>query len=211
MENIIRIVMLCVVALMTCSCSFAPLSPRVDAASIGKNEVKLESNFTPSPSLGILYGVTEDIDIGVEFEQFALGSVWARYSIINNPTGFSFAGNAGVFGSTANNRRSNGWYAGLLVSNQVSSTVRLSAGYRHALLDYEYSLEDDYDWFNNLEFNNPDDASVNGQLELTLSILLKPHVELALGGVCQYLFKNKDPDNEDQLCIPTIGFSFYRL
>lgn len=202
---------LCVVGLFASSCSFAPITPRVDAASIGKHEVKLQSNIGPTPSFGILYGLGDNLDLGAELEQGSLGTVWSRYSFINNPVGVSFAANAGVFVSTVDDRRSNGWYAGLLLSNQVTPKVRLAGGYRFALLDYEYSLEDQSSWFNNLDFNNPDDASENGQLEVSVSVKIKPYIELSLGGVCQYLYKNKDTTQRSEACAPQVGFSFYRL
>jgi len=204
------VVVLCVLSMLSASCSFAPLTPRVDAASIGKNQVKLESNVGPTASIGILYGLNENLDIGLEVEQDFLGTTWARYSFINNPSGFSLAGNAGVFISTSRQRQSNGWYAGLLLSNQINSSVRFNAGYRHALLDYQYGLELD-NFSRRLEFDNPDDASVNGHLDITFSIKVRPHVELALGAACEILFKNTNPDVEDEICVPVIGFSFYRL
>lgn len=208
--NIVTRAGLCVFLIFTASCSLAPLTPRVDAASIGKNEVKLQSNLGPTTSLGVLYGVGENLDAGLEFEQNGLWSAWSRYSFLNNPSGVSVAGNAGVFGSTTRDRRSNGWYAGLSISNQVTEKLRWSAGYRHALLDYEYGTDIDY-WLRTLEFDNPDDGSVNGQLELAVSIRVLPHVEFSLGGVCQHLFKNTDPTRSDDECLPIIGFSFVRL
>lgn len=204
----------CLLCFVFTSCSFAPLTPRVDAASIGKGEVKLESNIGPTTSIGVIYGAADNLDLGIELEQVGLGTVWTRYSFINNASGFSLAGNAGVFASTASSeKRSNGWYVGVLMSDQLSPKARWSIGYRHALLDYEYDLGDSGGYFSPtyLDFDNPDDASVNGQLEISVSFYVKPHLELALGGVCQYLYKNKDPDNRSERCLPTIGFSFYRL
>jgi len=210
MATLFRVCAIYLFASILASCSFAPMSPRVDAASIGKHEIKLESNIAPTPSFGILYGVTDNLDVGLEVEQAGLGSTWARYSFINNPTGFSFAGNAGVFVSE-NDIRSNGWYAGLLVSKQVTPTVRWTGSYRHALLDYEYGLYDDLFSVDYLDFDNPDDASVNGHLDISLSLRIRPHVELAIGGGCQFLYKNKNPQQRSKRCLPIIGFSFYRL
>lgn len=211
MRMLTKACLLAVAALLLSSCSFAPLSPRVDAASIGKHNVKLESNVAPTASFGAIYGVTDDLDIALEVEQLGLGSVWSRYSFINNPEGFSLAGNAGVFYGAGSNNESNGWYAGIVASEQVTPTIRWSASYRHALLDYQYGIGEDNGWFSVLDFDNPDDASVNGQLSLSMSFLLKPHVEVAVGGVCQFLWKNQDPNNKSNVCLPTIGFSFYRL
>lgn len=210
-RNKFSIAVICLLALLVTSCSFAPLTPRVDAASIGKGVVKVESNIAPSGSLGVLYGASDNLDVGMEIEQLGMGTVWTRYSFINNPTGFSLAGNAGVFAVQGGNDRSNGWYAGLLMSNQLTPKTRWSAGYRHAILDYEYDLGDDGDWFSHLDFNNPDDASVNGQLEISVSYLIKPHFELAVGGICQYLLENTDPEQSSEYCLPIIGLSFYRL
>jgi len=40
---------------------------------------------------------------------------------------------------------------------------------------------------------------------------MKPHIELAVGGLCQHLLKNTDPDVDDRRCFPILGLSFYRL
>jgi len=194
------------------ACSLAPHTPRVDAASIGKNQTKLESNLAPTSSIGFIYGAGENVDVGLEVEQLFLATAWTRYSFINNPNGLSFAGNAAVFLSSGD-YESNGWYAGLLLSNQFDPAVRWSAGFRYAVLDYEYG---DFGRSSRLlsdirEFDNPDDASHNGQLELSMSWRVKPHVELALGASCQHLFKNTDPTEKSERCFPIIGFSFYRL
>lgn len=198
-------------ALLNTACSFAPITPRVDAASIGRGEWKLESNFAPSLHLGAIHGVTDKLDIGMEVEQLVMGSAWARYSFINNPSGFSLAGNAGVF-TSHNDFRSNGYYLGAIVSNQISPKTRFTFSYRYAQLDYEFDANDDDDlyWLSLLDFDNATDAAVNGQVDATLSVLLKPHVELALGAVCQTLYNNTDPDNRSDVCFPVIGMSYYR-
>jgi len=205
-------VLICINLALVMSCSFAPLTPRVDAASIGKHELKIESNFTPTPSLGLIYGVDENLDIGLEVEQNFLSTAWARYSIINNPNGFSLAGNGAVFVGTGE-YPSNGWYTGLLLSNQINPSVRWSAGVRYAVLDYEYGDLSSNDWWGSdvREFDNPDDASHNAQVDLSMSWRLKPHVELALGASCQHLIKNTNELIRDRRCYPIIGLSFYRL
>ena len=210
MFNLHRVCAVGFTALTITSCSLAPMTPRVDAASIGKHEIKLESNLAPSPSFGFVYGVTDTLDVGLEVEQLGMGSAWTRYSFINNPNGFSLAGNAGVFVSV-NDYPSNGWYAGLLASKQVTPTIRWTGSYRHALLDYQYRFQTDFWSVDNVEFDNPDDASVNGHFDISLSMRIKPHVEFAIGGGCQILYKNKNPDRRSQNCLPIIGFSFYRL
>lgn len=202
---------LCLLAFVITSCSFAPLTPRVDAASIGTGEFKLENNAGPAYSFGVIYGAAENLDVGLDFEQLGLSTAWARYSFINDPTGFSLAGTAGGFYGASSELKSNGGYAGLIVSNQISPTARWTAGYRYAVLDYQYDLGESYTDFDYLDFNNPDDGSVNGQIDISLSFLIKPHVELALGGVCQTWYKNTNPDIDDTKCWPVIGFSFYRL
>jgi len=200
------------VLLLLNACSLAPVTPRVDAASIGKNQTKIESNAGPSGSIGFLYGAGENLDVGLEFEQAILSTAWARYSFINNPNGFSFAGNAAVFVSEAE-YSSNGWYAGMLLSNQLNDGVRLSAGIRYAVLDYEYGEFANSSWFftDTREFDNPDDASHNLQVDLSLSWRMKPHIELAVGAACQRLLKNTDPLKIDEGCLPILGMSFYRL
>jgi len=84
-----------------------------------------------------MYGVGENLDIGIDVEQLLLTTAWTRYSLINNPNGFSLAGNAAVFladGEVA----SNGWCTGILLCNQFNPNLRLAAGARYAVLDQEY-------------------------------------------------------------------------
>ena len=208
----VKVVLVVATLLLSTACSLAPITPRVDAASIGKSQTKLESNLGPTTSLGFIYGAGENLDVGLEVEQAILSTAWTRYSFINNPNGLSLAANAAVFLSIGD-YRSNGWYTGLLLSNQFNPNVRWSAGIRYAVLDYEYGEFSESAWVNGdvREFDNPDDGSHNGQLELSMSWRVKPHIELALGGLCQNLLKNTDPDEEDQRCFPILGLSFYRL
>jgi len=207
----IKVLSIAISLLLMSACSLAPLTPRVDAASIGKNQTKIESNIAPSPSIGLIYGAGENLDIGVDVEQTFLATAWTRYSFINNPNGVSVAGNAAVY-VAGGDFRSNGWYAGLLLSNQFNTNVRWSAGVRYAVLDYEFGSVSSGAWFKDIrEFDNPDDASHNAQMELAMSWRMKPHIELALGASCQHLLKNTDPEVRDRRCFPIIGFSFYRL
>lgn len=197
---------------LVAGCSLAPLTPRVDAASVGKNKMKIETNFAPAPSLGFIYGVSKNLDVGLEIERAALTTAWTRYSFINNLEGLSFAGNAAVFDGSGD-EKSNGWYAGLLLSNQFNPSVRWSAGARYAVLDYEWGQDFDSSYFNSLwtQFDDPNDASHNAQLEFSMSWWVKPHLELALGANCQYLLRNTNPERNDRLCRPILGMSFYRL
>lgn len=197
------------VTLIAAGCSFAPLTPRVDAASVGKHKVKIESNLSPATYLSIIYGAGEHVDVGIDVEQLTMTTAWSRYSFVNNPNGLSVAGTGGVFVADGDNK-SNGWYAGLLMSNQFEPNIRWTAGLRYAVLDYQYG-RDEEGWFSaTIDFDNPDDAAENIQADLNLSWFVKPHVEFSLGATCQYLPKNKDLDQSNQLCIPLIGFSFYR-
>lgn len=208
----LNVVLLLLSLVSISACSLAPITPRVDAASIGKNETKIESNLGPTSSIGFLYGATENLDIGLDLEQFLLATAWTRYSFINNPNGLSLAGNAAVFVSKAE-YESNGWYAGLLLSNQIDTRIRWSAGVRYAVLDYQFGEFDNNSWFLSdvREFDNPDDAAHNGQVDLSVSWRMKPHIELALGAVCQRLLQNTNPETRDERCFPTMGMSFYRL
>jgi len=195
--------------LLCTSCSFAPITSRVDAASQGRGTFKIQTHQSPTPSFGVVYGASDRIDVGIEMEQLMMTTGWARYSIINNPQGFSLATNAAVFKQTGNNR-SNGYYVGVIASNQIDSRVRFTGAYRHAILDYEYTLGGDNDWFNDLDFTNPDDASVNGQLDLIFSYRINPASELSIGAACQHLYKNEDPTHDSTRCAPVVGLSFFR-
>ncbi len=195
------------------SCSLAPLTPRVDAASVGKGKVLIQNNFLPTTSVSVIYGVNEQFDIGLDLEQAILGTAWGRYSFINNPEGFSLAANGGVFIYT-DVQKANGFYTGLIASNQWSPRFRTTASLRYADLDYEFSPEDDggyFDFDEGFGFDNPDDGSANIHADLTFSILIKSHIELALGAICQYLPRNEDPERSSEICAPTIGFTYYRL
>lgn len=201
---------ICMTAAMLTSCSFAPVTPRVDASSVGKDVFEIQSFATPSPSIGLIFGASENLDVGLELEQIQLGVAWARYSFINNPRGFSLATNAAVFIGGDTDKRSNGWYGGLIASNQVSPRFRWTASYRYALLDYEYSLNNSGGYFSTLDFNNPDDASVNGHLDVSLTIRVKSHYDLSLGGACQFLYKNRSVTEPSQACAPIVGFTYFR-
>lgn len=211
--SIIKVALMALSLAVMSACSLAPVTPRVDAASIGKNNSKLESNYGPTFSFSAMYGLTDNLDLGLDLEQGGFATAWTRYSFINNPDGVSFAGTAAVYNSE-NDIESNGVYAGLLASNQFNSSVRLTAGIRYAVLDYEYGDFSDNGWFSSpdyLEFDNPDDASHNAQADISLSWRVRPHIELAIGAACQYLVKNEDVSKDNERCAPVVGLSFFRL
>jgi len=211
-RQILTLLTLVLAVAFTTSCSLAPITPRVDAASVGKGVFKIENNVSPS-SFSVIYGAGEKFDVGLDLE-LIMATAWGRYSFFNSPNGFSLAVNGGVFVGDAD-IKSNGYFSGLIASNQWSPKFRTTASVRYAELDYQFSPEydDDYwfDWYDAVFFDNSEEGSANIQADLTLSFLVKPYIELALGAVCQHLPRVKDSTRRSEGCVPTIGFSYYRL
>lgn len=85
------------------SCAVAPLSNHVTARSNGKGESLLSAGSTLGfgkgpwlPSLKYSIGLTDEFDLGFQYEVIEYGA-WAKYAIINNKEeGLSFAGLVGT-------------------------------------------------------------------------------------------------------------------
>jgi len=204
-----RFIIACLLVFSICACAHAPLTPRNNAASIGKGKLKLETGMAPTIGFSAMYGLGENLDVGIDFEQLILTSVWSRYSFLNEPQGFSLAANGAVFVAVGENA-SNGWYTGLLASQRMSERVRLNLGIRYADLDYRIN-PDGVGFLNPLDFTNTEDASVQTQADLSLSFRFRRHVEFSLGVSCRDLPRNTDPLITDDFCAPLLGFQFYRL
>jgi len=78
-----RFIIACLLVFSICACAHAPLTPRNNAASIGKGKLKLETGMAPTISFSAMYGLGENLDVGIDFEQLILTSVWSRYSFLN--------------------------------------------------------------------------------------------------------------------------------
>lgn len=95
MKNLIVILLL---ALLT-SCSLAPFSTTKTASTLGEGKFSGDAGFAPVPYARLEIGVKSDFDMAVSIEEQS-GLVFnldAKYSIVNNPEGFSFAVLGGVF------------------------------------------------------------------------------------------------------------------
>jgi hypothetical protein len=83
---------------LACSC-LAPLSNSFTGRSLGQGKVGLEGGAIAAgsalPVFKFSYGVTRDLDLGLQYDSFSIG-LFGKYSIINNQeSGFSLAGVAG--------------------------------------------------------------------------------------------------------------------
>ncbi len=206
-KTAVLLILLCWLA----ACSHAPLTPRSNAASLASGQFKVETSLLPTTTISALYGASDKFDVGMDIEQAFITSVWGRYSFVNNPIGVSLATHAGVYVGVGE-FESNGWYTGALMSNQFTSKARWSVGLRYTELDYRVRPENERGgWFDPLDFSNPDDGAKQAHAEMTFSYRFKRHAELNVGIACQKLLQNEDPFIDDDLCLPIIGFHFYRL
>lgn len=89
-------------AILFSGCAVAPLSNHVTARSNGKGESLLSAGSTIGvgkgpwlPSLKYSIGLTEEFDLGFQYEVIEYGA-WGKYAFVNNREGFSFAGLAGT-------------------------------------------------------------------------------------------------------------------
>jgi len=156
---------------------------------------------------GVANTVTNNLDIGLELEQAINTVAWARYSILNNPNGFSFATTGGVFLSRGQ-IQSNGYYLGALASRKINEEYSGSLGYRHTILDYVYGdAVEPGTLFTNIRFENPTDGSVNGQTDLLVAKKISENNDAIYGLSCQYLYKNRDLNNRSGRCLPIVGVS----
>jgi hypothetical protein len=83
-------------------CAVAPLSTHITARSNGKSESLASVGSTlpikdsgALPSLKYSIGVSDDIDLGFQYEVIEYGA-WMKYSFVNRQEGFSAAGLFGV-------------------------------------------------------------------------------------------------------------------
>ncbi|MEE9322305.1 MAG: hypothetical protein V3U76_17835 [Granulosicoccus sp.] len=199
-----------VLALFSSACSLAPLSPRDAASSVGQGVVKIDTNYLPATALNTSYGLSDNLDVGVDIENVTLLTTWTRYSFLNNrETGVSLAATGGVF--TSNNRHhSNGTYIGALASYRNNKRVEWTAGYRYNRVSYEPdNYDNDYGWLTVNHVHNREDLSATGQLSASAAIRLKPHLQLTVGAICQYHYNNRSPRIDSDVCFPLLGLSFF--
>lgn len=195
-----------ILLLFNSACSLTPLSPRDTARSVGKGKVKIDANYAPVPALNTTYGLTENLDAGLDIENAQLLNVWSRYSLLNNGTGVSVAATGGAFTHAVTD--TDGLYAGALLSYQGHGRLAISAGYRYSKVSYnpaEYN--NSYDLLPIV--NNREDLSATGQLSVSIAYRLKPHLQLTAGAVCQYQHMNQDEHIKSKICLPLLGLSFF--
>lgn len=192
--------------LLSSACSLAPVSPRDSASSVGKGIVKIDTNLLPTPAINTTFGLTDNLDIGLDIEDVHRHTIWSRYSLLNNKTGVSVAAASGAF--TYSDSDTNGFYAGALLSYRKNSRVELTAGYRHSKVSYypdQYGAM--FDLYSHVD--NREDLSETGQLNVAIALRLKPHLQLSTGFICQHQYKNRNQDIKSDVCLPLLGLSFF--
>jgi outer membrane receptor protein involved in Fe transport len=156
--------------------------------------------------LNTTYGLTENLDAGLDIENLHLLNIWSRYSLLNNRTGVSVAATGGAFTHAYTN--TDGLYVGALLSYQGHSRLTINTGYRYSKVSYDPAeYNNSYDLLPVI--NNQEDLSATGQLSLSIAYRLKPHLQLTAGAVCQYQHKNQDEHVKSELCLPLLGLSFF--
>lgn len=90
-------------AVFLSGCAFGPLVNHESARTVGESNHELMGAFgSPGYALKWTYGVTENFDVGLQWESLSLG-IRAKYSFINQSEGWSFAGALGTGVSTGGN------------------------------------------------------------------------------------------------------------
>lgn len=101
-SRIIRASFVCLL-LLSSGCAIAPFSTLQTGRSSGAGDMTLDvgaaMNFV-IPAAKFQYGITENLDLGVQYESFNVGAL-LKYAFVNNPSGWSFAA-IGSYGSISN-------------------------------------------------------------------------------------------------------------
>jgi hypothetical protein len=103
------------------ACALAPIHGLNTARSVGIDKSETRVNVLPI-GIGYTKGVTENWDLGMQGEFQAitpLGSVYTRYSFINQPENFSIAGWTGAFYGL-DQAHSRGFFVGPIFSYKKS-------------------------------------------------------------------------------------------
>lgn len=126
-----KLLLITVLSLFMNACALGPIINHDTGRSVGKNKYKFRVAGYPqadSPNVASLRfdtGVTENLDVGFQYEILSFG-LRGFYSFINNKEGFAMSGSLG-YGSVFNGNYIN---AGLNFSFK-SGSVEYFAGYRH--------------------------------------------------------------------------------
>jgi len=132
-----------VVSLLVLSGCVAPLSSNFTGRSLGKGKIGLDAEALPLgeeavlPALKLAYGMTSDLDIGLQIELSTLG-ILGKYSFINSTeNGFSSAALFSL-GATANGMYA---YTGPVLSYKMAFFEPYFVG-RYNYVHYNEEIED---------------------------------------------------------------------
>lgn len=188
------------------SCAIGPLNSSHSARSLGDGNNNINASIMP---IGVEYsrGVSDNVDLGVAVElQFTpLGSVWAKYSIVNNPTGVSYALTSGLFYSDGvENASSKGGFLGAIVSHRKDKMEFYFSGKLNRVNWESGSLFTSKDSESIWYTDNGEESETFNYLQgnLGMSYWVSPKFNFDISGVCISLIK------DGGTCAPMLGFGW---
>ena len=213
------------------ACTVTPTTVRDTAASLPSNEAQIDNNYFPTYSVSMAYGVSDDVDIGVDIE--SVPALWVKYSFAPDESGSQWALNAGAFATSIDNvdeengfpgdGNVKGFYLGGIYSHRLEGGSSFNMAYRYNALSYDsFSINRSSGWFYKSDYafvKSGFDSTVNvssndlagiGTLSATWSIPWKSHANVHFGAACQLYHTNDNPNIESAACAPVLGMSFFR-